>query len=176
LHFYALEKDMKPASHESSDHFSFAANLTETAPGDQDETFDPRLDLTAGTLNQALRDLAHEELEVVRSRYYQHGDPVRCAVGISLSLRSLAEDIYGESRISHFRGVGWLNFLLRTSDETVLRPDFIETMSPALYGDPGDVEFPSDCGFWFDVAASWIDHQRNQPPAVACVTPLETDV
>jgi hypothetical protein len=176
LHLDALEKDMKPASHESSDHFFFAANLTETTRDEQGETFDPRLDLTAGTLNQALRDVAHEELEAVRNRYHRHGDPVRCAVGISLALRALAEDIYGEPRISHFRGVGWLNFLLRTSDETVLRPDFIETMSPALYGDPGDVEFPSDCGFWFDVAASWIDHQRNQPPAVACVTALETDV
>ncbi|HIG70399.1 MAG TPA: hypothetical protein EYG46_03585 [Myxococcales bacterium] len=167
---------MKPASHESSDHFFIAAYLTETACDEQDDAVAPSLDLTASTLNQALRDVAHEELEVVRSRYHQHGDPVRCAVGISLSLRSLAEDIYGESRIARFRGVGWLNFLLRTSDETVLRPDFIETMSPALYGDPVDVEFPNDCGFWFDVAASWIDHQRNQPPAVACVTALEADV
>jgi hypothetical protein len=176
LHFHALEKDMKPASHESSDHFFIAASLTETACDEQDNAVAPSLDLTASTLNHALRDVAHEELEVVRSRYHQHGDPVRCAVGISLSLRSLAEDIYGESRIARFRGVGWLNFLLRTSDETVLRPDFIETMSPALYGDPVDVEFPNDCSFWFDVAASWIDHQRNQPPAVACVTALEADV
>jgi hypothetical protein len=171
-----LEKDMKPASHESSARFFIAANLTETACDEQDEFLAPRLDLTASTLNQALRDVAHEELEAVRSRYQQHGDPVRCAVGISLALRSLAEDIYGESRTARFRGEGWLNFLLRTSDETVLRPDFIETMSPALYGDPVDVESPNDCGFWFDVAASWIDHQRNQPPAVACVTALETDV
>jgi hypothetical protein len=171
LHFPALEKNMKPASYGRSDHFLFTANHTETARAPQDETFAPRLDLTASTLNQALRDVAHEELQAVRNRYHQHGDPVRCAVGISLALRTLAEDIYGEPRISRFRGVAWLNFLLRTSDDTVLRPDFIETMSPALYGDPIDVELPNDCSFWFDVATSWIDYQRNQPPAVACVAP-----
>lgn len=166
---------MKTSNHQSTNHIHFSENVPGTDRNAHDGTA-PRLDLSAGTLNRALRAVAHDELEIVRDRYDVHRDPVRCAVGVSLVLRSLAEDLYGESRIARFRGIGWLNFLLRTSNDTLLRPDFIETMSAALYGDPVDVELPRDCGFWFDAAASWIDHQCNQRPAIACAVPFETDV
>ena len=140
------------------------------------EGWSPRLDLTPGTYNRALRDLAHEELAIVRRRYTEHGDPVRCAVGISLLLRTLAEDMFGEQRIERLTRVSWLNFLLRTSNEELLRPDFIETMSAALYDSPVDVTLPHDCNLWFDAAAAWIDHQRDRHPMTACETPLERNV
>ncbi len=98
----------------------------------------PRLDLSASTFNQALRAVALEELEVVRARYIEHRDPVRCAVGVSLVLRSLAMELYGEERVCRLRRVSWLNFLLRTSNERLFRPHVIETMSAALYGAPAE--------------------------------------
>jgi hypothetical protein len=131
------------------------------------------LDLSSGALNQALRDVAHEELNVVRARYFEHADPVRCAVGISLVLRSLAKDLFGEERIRRLRQVSWLNFLLRTSNSKLLRPDVLETMSAALYGVPPEMDLPRDCSFWFEAAEGWIDHQRNQSPITPCPKPFE---
>ncbi len=128
------------------------------------------LDLSPETYNRALRDVAFEDLAVVRARYLEHRDPVRCAVGISLVLRSFARDVFGEERINKLRRVAWLNFLLRTSNEQVLRPDFIETMSAALFGDPVDVELPGDCSFWFEAAERWIAYQSGQHPLSTCTT------
>ncbi len=121
----------------------------------------PVLELSDDALHKALRDVAIEELGIARKRYEEHRDPVRCAVSISLVLRSLAKDLYGESRIGLLRRVGWLNFLLKTSDADLFRPHVIETMSAALYGDPADVALPSDCGFWFDTADKWIRYQEQ---------------
>ena len=144
--------------------------------GASTDGWSPRLDLTAGTYNRALRDIAHEELAIVRRRYTEHGDPVRCAVGISLVLRTLAENLFGEQRIERLTRVSWLNFLSRTSNEELLRPDFIETMSAALYDGPVGDTLPHDCSLWFDAAAAWIDHQRDRHPMTACETPLERNV
>ncbi|MDP6979239.1 MAG: hypothetical protein QF570_11660 [Myxococcota bacterium] len=126
------------------------------------------LDLSSETYNQALRDVAVEELAVVRARYLEHRDPVRCAVGISLVLRNFARDVFGEERVNKLKRITWLNFLLRTSNAQVLRPDFIETMSAALFGDPVDVELPGDCSFWFETAERWIAHQSGQRPLSTC--------
>ncbi len=128
------------------------------------------LDLTAETYNRALRDVAVEELSVVRARYLEHRDPVRCAVGLSLVLRNFARDVFGEDRINRLKRIAWLNFLLRTSNEYVLRPDFIETMSAALYGDPVDVELPGDCSFWFETAERWIAYQAHRRPVSTCAS------
>ncbi len=136
----------------------------------------PSLDLSAATFNRALRAVAIEELEVVRARYVEHRDPVRCAVGVSLVLRSLAKELFGEERVRRLHRVSWLNFLLRTSNDQLFRPHVIETMSAALYGDPADVELPADCSFWFDAARHWIDHQRGQRPLLTCEAPAEVDV
>jgi len=127
-----------------------------------------KFDLSTETYSQALRDLAIEELEVVRARYQGHRDPVRCAFGISLVLRSFAKDIFGEDRISRLRRIGWLNFLVRTSDEHLLQPDVIETMSAALYADPIGVALPGDCSFWFDAAQRWIEYQEHHRPITTC--------
>jgi hypothetical protein len=143
-------------------------------PGDHPEY--PVLDLSASTFNRALRSVALQELEIVRARYIEHGDPIRCAVGISLVLRSLAKELFGEERISRLRRVSWLNFLLRTSGEGHFRPHVIETMSAALFGDPPEVELPGDCDFWFEAAEHWIEHQRNRRPLTTCETPIESDV
>ncbi|MCP5043274.1 MAG: DUF4381 domain-containing protein [bacterium] len=131
---------------------------------------EPQIDFSPVTYNQALRDVAVEELAIVRARYLQHRDPVRCAVGISLVLRSFAKDVFGEERVSRLRRIAWLNFLLRTSNERVLRPDVIETMSAALYGDPVGVDLPGDCTFWFEAAERWIEHQRERKPITTCET------
>lgn len=136
----------------------------------------PVLDLSASTFNRALRNVALEELKIVRARYIEHGDPIRCAVGISLVLRSLAKELFGEERINRLRRVSWLNFLLRTSGERHFRPHVIETMSAALFGDPPEVALPGDCGFWFEAAEQWIEHQRNRRPLTTCEAPVESDV
>ena len=166
---------MKADQHESAYHWPSSANIAGTQHDHHGDVPMSRLDFSAGTFNHALRDVANEELEIVRDRYNKHRDPVRCAVGISLVLRALAGDFFGERLIARFRGVGWLSFLLRTSDDTLLRSDFVETMSAALYGDPVDVALPNDCSFWFDAATSWIDHQCNQRTAVACEVRLESN-
>jgi hypothetical protein len=127
-----------------------------------DEPFEVALlELSAENLDRATRDLALEELEIVRERYLAHGDPVRCAVGISLVLRSLAMEFFTKERVSRLRRMSWLNFLLRTSDKKILGPDVIESMSTALYGDPPGVELPEDCGSWFDAAEGWIEHPHD---------------
>ena len=136
----------------------------------------PTLDLSAATLNRALRDVALEELTLVRARYDVHRDPVRCAVGISVVLRSLAKDLFGEKRIEQLRRGSWLRFLLRTSDQPPLRPDVLETMSAALYEDPPGMKLPEDCTFWFQAAEDWIDHQRDQRPLMTCAEPVESDI
>jgi hypothetical protein len=118
-------------------------------------------EFSPGELDRALRDVALEELEIVRERYLEHLDPVRCAVGISLVLRSLAIEFYGEERICRLRRLGWLNFLLRSSSENVIRPHVIETLSAALFSDPPEVELPVDCSFWFDAAEAWIEHSHD---------------
>ena len=121
-------------------------------------------ELSPGKLDRAFRDVALEELEIVREQYLEHADPIRCAVGISLVLRSLAIEFFGEERICRLRRLSWLNFLLRTSGEDVFRPDVIETMSAVLYGDPPEVELPGDCSFWFDAAEAWIEHPHDLRP------------
>ena len=120
---------------------------------------DSILEISEDSLYSALRDVALEELEIARCRYARHLDPVRCAVSISLVLRSLAKDLYGERRIELLRGVGWLNFLLRTSNSGLFGPHVIETMSAALFGDPSDAALPNDCEFWFAAAENWIQRQ-----------------
>lgn len=146
--------------------------IREVEPGIDSSGERARLDLSEETYNRALRDVAIEELRVVRNRYLEHQDPVRCAVGISLVLRNFARDVFGEDRINRLRRVAWLNFLLRTSNEQVLRPDFIETMSAALFGDPVGVELPSDCSFWFETAERWIAFQAHRRPVSTCATSL----
>ncbi len=121
----------------------------------------PVLELSTEALHEALRHVALEDLAIARARYSGHRDPTRCAVSISLVLRSLAKEIYGERKVGLLRGISWLNFLLRTSDASLFRPHVIETMSAALYDDPAGVPLPSDCGFWFDAAESWIRHQAE---------------
>lgn len=134
------------------------------------------IDLSPDTFNCALRSVANEELDLAHARYLEHGDPVRCAVGISLVLRNFANEIFGEQRIDKLRRVSWLNFLLRTSGPKMMRPDVIETMSAALYGDPIDVELPGDCSFWFEAARHWIDFQRDLIPVTSCTTPRESNL
>lgn len=146
-----------------------------TTPSD-DSLPRPTLDLSASTLNRALRDVALEELALVQVRYAAHRDPVRCAVGISLVLRSLARDLFGEERINRLRQVSWLNFLLRTSNSQLLRPDVLETLSAALFGNPREMDLPRDCTFWFEAAEGWIDHQRSQLPHTTWAKPVEIDL
>lgn len=136
----------------------------------------PTLDLSASTLNRALRDVALEELALVRMRYAAHRDPVRCAVGISLVLRSLAKELFGEERINRLRQVSWLNFLLRSSNAQLLRPDVLETLSAALFGNPREMDLPRDCSFWFEAAEGWIDHQHDRLPHTTCAKPVEIDL
>jgi hypothetical protein len=134
------------------------------------------LELSPSKLDRAFRDVALEELEIVRERYLEHLDPVRCAVGISLVLRSLAKEFFGEERICRLRRLSWLNFLLRTSDENVFRPQVIETMSAALYGDPCGVELPLDCSLWFDAAETWIEHPHDLRPMTTFENPVGSAV
>ena len=109
----------------------------------------------------ALCDLARENLVIAEMRYVDHRDPVRCAVGISLVLRELAKDLYGAKRIEKIRGVRWLSFLMRTSGEAGIRPQVMETMSAALFGESRDYDLPSDCSFWFSAADDWIRNQAK---------------
>lgn len=134
------------------------------------------IDLSPHTFNCALRSVANEDLILVQARYLEHGDPVRCAVGISLVLRNLAKELFGEQRIDKLRRVSWLNFLLRTSNPTMMRPDVIETMSAALYGDTSDVQLPGDCSFWFEAARHWIDFQEDLIPLTSCTAARESNV
>ena len=69
-----------------------------------------------------------------------------------------------------------MNFLLRTSSANILRPDFIETMSAALHGDPRDVKLPSDCSDWFETAERWIEFQAHRRPVSSCSTPVGADL